>query len=73
MADVFLSYARGDFDEARRFAARLMSCGYSLWFDENLPAHRAYSEVITRENISIVRRTSEPRSTGADCGSSPRA
>jgi hypothetical protein len=54
MADVFLSYARGDFDEARRFAARLTSSGYSLWFDENLPAHRAYSEVI-EEQLEAAR------------------
>ena len=49
MADVFLSYARGNLVEAKRIAAHLKSCGLSLWFDEKLPAHRAYCEVIEEE------------------------
>lgn len=49
MADVFLSYARNNLADARRIAAHLRSCGLSLWFDENLPAHRAYSEVIEEQ------------------------
>lgn len=49
MADVFLSYARGNWDEAQRIAAHLKSCGFSLWFDENLPAHRAYCDVIEEQ------------------------
>lgn len=49
MADVFLSYARGNAAEAQRIAADLRSCGFSLWFDEHLPAHRAFSEVIEEQ------------------------
>ena len=49
MTDVFLSYARGNSSEAQRFAAQLRSCGFSLWFDEHLPAHRAFSEVIEEQ------------------------
>ena len=54
MTDVFLSYARGNSEEAQRFAAHLRSCGYSLWFDETLPAHRAFSEVI-EEQLEAAR------------------
>jgi tetratricopeptide (TPR) repeat protein len=49
MADVFLSYARASADGARRIAEALSRAGYSVWFDENLPAHRAYSEVIEEQ------------------------
>src|SRR5687768_5581226 len=49
MADVFLSYAKPSLKDARRVAAALRSAGYSLWFDENLPAHRAWSEVIEEQ------------------------
>ena len=49
MADVFLSYARVSVSDARRVAGCLRSAGYSVWFDETLPAHRAYSEVIEEQ------------------------
>lgn len=54
MADVFLSYARADFGVAQRVATMLRSCGFSLWFDENLPAHRAFSDVI-EEQLEAAR------------------
>ena len=54
MADVFLSYARGNAADAKRLAAWLQSCGFSLWFDENLPAHRSFSEVI-EEQLETAR------------------
>ncbi len=54
MADVFLSYARGNAAEAQRVAACLKSCGFSLWFDEDLPAHRTFSEVI-EEQLEAAR------------------
>src|SRR5215469_12467400 len=46
MADVFLSYARADEAEAARVANSLRSGGYDVWRDDELPAHRAYAEVI---------------------------
>jgi tetratricopeptide (TPR) repeat protein len=49
MADVFLSYARSSLKDARRLAAALRSAGYSVWFDESLPVHRAYSDVIEEQ------------------------
>lgn len=46
MADVFISYARDDVAAARRVAKALQSAGLDVWSDTDLPAHRAYSEVI---------------------------
>lgn len=49
MADVFLSYARESLAWANRVAAGLRAQGFSVWFDDHLPAHRAYSEVIEEQ------------------------
>ena len=49
MADVFLSYARPSANVAKLVAAALRANGYSVWFDEDLPAHRSFSEVIEEQ------------------------
>ena len=49
MADVFLSYARASAKQAMRTAESLRSSGFSVWFDESLPAHRVYSDVIAEQ------------------------
>jgi tetratricopeptide (TPR) repeat protein len=49
MADVFLSYARPSLNDAMRVANCLRAAGYSVWYDENLPAHRAYTDVIAEQ------------------------
>ena len=46
MADVFISYARTDEPQAERVAEALRRLGHQVWRDDDLPAHRAYSEVI---------------------------
>lgn len=46
MTDVFISYARSTEPEARQIAETLRSLGYGVWRDDELPAHRAYAEVI---------------------------
>jgi adenylate cyclase len=46
MADVFVSYARPDEPLAERVAEALRAEGYKVWRDDELPAHRAYAEVI---------------------------
>jgi len=46
MTDVFVSYARHDEPHATLVAEALRSEGYSVWRDDELPAHRAYAEVI---------------------------
>ena len=47
MADVFISYARSTARIAKAAAEALASDGYSAWMDEELPAHRAYADVIS--------------------------
>jgi adenylate cyclase len=44
--DIFISYARPSEEEANRIAGLLREGGYSVWRDDELPAHRAYSDVI---------------------------
>jgi adenylate cyclase len=46
MADVFISYARSTEAQARAVGEALQGLGYSVWRDDELPAHRAYSDVI---------------------------
>src|SRR5215204_1907709 len=46
MSDVFVSYARPDEPIAEHVAAALRSEGYRVWRDDELPAHRAYADVI---------------------------
>jgi len=45
---VFISYARADEAVARRVAKALEAAGLEVWWDADLPAHRAYSEIIER-------------------------
>lgn len=49
MADVFLSYARPDAVAADRVVRGLEKRGGSVWIDRELPAHRAYADVISSE------------------------
>src|ERR1700722_14915941 len=46
MSDVFISYARSTAAQAELVAAALRALGYGVWRDDELPAHRAYAEVI---------------------------
>ena len=46
MSDVFISYARSTEGQAIKLAEALRISGYEVWRDDELPAHRAYSEVI---------------------------
>lgn len=46
MSDVFISYARSTAKEAHEFAEALRALGYEVWRDDELPAHRDYSEVL---------------------------
>ena len=54
MSDVFVSYARSDEPQAKRVAEALRALGYDVWRDDELPAHRAYSEVI-EERLKSAR------------------
>jgi adenylate cyclase len=46
MSDIFISYARSTADQAQAVAEALRGLGYGVWRDDELPAHRSYSEVI---------------------------
>ena len=46
MSDIFISYARPDEDAAKRVGGALRGDGYRVWWDDDLPAHRAYADVI---------------------------
>jgi class 3 adenylate cyclase len=54
MADVFISYARSTLSYAQAIARELRAAGYSVWLDEDLPSHRAYSRVI-EEQLDAAR------------------
>jgi adenylate cyclase len=46
LSEIFISYARSTAMKAEQVANALRALGYGLWRDNELPAHRAYSEVI---------------------------
>jgi adenylate cyclase len=46
MSDIFISYARSTADQAQQVAEALRGLGYNVWRDDEIPAHRAYAEVI---------------------------
>ena len=46
MSDIFISYARSTEAQAKQIADALRALGYAVWRDDELPAHRAYAEVI---------------------------
>ncbi|MGE0596979.1 MAG: toll/interleukin-1 receptor domain-containing protein [Hyphomonadaceae bacterium] len=49
MADVFISYARDNKDRVQLIARALEAEGYSVWWDSELPLHRAYADVIDEQ------------------------
>ena len=54
MTDIFISYARPNEPLAKQAAEALRTAGYGVWRDDELPAHRAYSEVI-EERIKLAK------------------
>ena len=54
MSDVFISYARSTQAAARTVAEALRGLGYEVWLDDQLPAHRAYADVI-EERLRAAR------------------
>jgi hypothetical protein len=49
MADVFISYSRDNEAVVRGLAEAVAGEGYGIWWDDALPPHLAYSDVITAE------------------------
>jgi len=54
LSDVFISYARPNEPFAKKAAEALREAGYAVWRDDELPAHRVYSDVI-EERIKSAR------------------
>src|SRR5580658_1992243 len=46
MSHVFISYARSTAKEAQAIAGALRGLGHEVWLDDEIPAHRAYADVI---------------------------
>jgi TolB-like protein len=46
MSDIFISYARSTATQAQQVAEALRALGYGVWRDDELPAHRAFVDVI---------------------------
>jgi len=46
MSEIFISYARSTQDQAQKIGEALRGLGYGVWRDDELPAHRDYTEVI---------------------------
>jgi adenylate cyclase len=46
MSEIFISYARSTAAKAHQIAEALRGLGYGVWRDDELPAHRAYGDVI---------------------------
>jgi hypothetical protein len=49
MADVFISYAQGDREWVKAFAAALEAEGFSVWWDPNLLPGSSFREIIKKE------------------------
>lgn len=49
MADIFISYSRLDHDRVQPLAERLISLGYSIWWDKHLRRGQAFVEEIERQ------------------------
>ena len=46
MGYIFVSYHRPDAAKAKRVVSGLEAAGYEVWWDEQLPTHRSFREVI---------------------------
>ena len=49
MADVFVSYARGDQSLAEKIAQHLIGAGFTTWWDSELLPHDSFANVIQQE------------------------
>jgi TolB-like protein len=54
VSDVFISYARSTEMQASQVAEGLRALGYAVWRDDQLPAHRAYADVI-EERLGLAK------------------
>jgi hypothetical protein len=49
VSDVFISYSRENQEVVRRLAEAVKRLGYSVWWDDQLPPHLSYGDVIAQK------------------------
>lgn len=49
MSDVFISYSRDDQEAVRRLAEAVKAQGYEVWWDDQLPPHLSYGDVVAQK------------------------
>ncbi|MEA3013222.1 MAG: hypothetical protein QOD42_1767 [Sphingomonadales bacterium] len=49
MSDVFISYSRENQEVVRRLAEAVKRLGYDVWWDDQLPPHLSYGDVISQK------------------------
>lgn len=49
MADIFMSYAKGDRDRARVLAESIERHGWSVWWDRKIPLGTSWDHVIEQQ------------------------
>src|SRR6478736_4535205 len=49
MSDIFISYASGDRPVAEKFAHAFENCGWSVWWDREIPVGKSFDQVIEEE------------------------
>ena len=54
MADIFISYASEDREWAKQFAESLSDCGWSVWWDREIPFGKNFDKVI-EENLAHAK------------------
>jgi adenylate cyclase len=54
VTDIFISYARSTAPQAQAIAEALRGLGYGVWRDDEIPANRAYADVIA-ERLATAR------------------
>ncbi len=71
MSDVFISYARSTAVQAQAAALALRGLGYSVWLDDDLLAHHAYThaieEQLTSAKAALVIWSAEARGGTERC------
>ena len=61
MADIFLSYAREDFDSAQAIASALKRAGHSVWWDSHIRGGAQYAPEIEAALAAVIARWSRDR------------
>ena len=49
MAEIFVSHARPNAAAAMTVVTALRALGYDVWVDDDLPAHRAFTDVLEEQ------------------------